>query len=909
MKRRWILWLLVIAFIWIIVTRFSDIQNLAKTLSEGQWQWLLGAALIQVLYYLAFSASYQSALKTVEVESRLRDLIPVVFGSLFVNVVAPAGGTAGAALFVDDAVRRGQSGARAAAGTLLQLIADFSAFTIILLVGMGYLLLQHDLQLFEVVGAILLLFMTLALSGILLLGLWRPASIGRLFTWIQGLINRLALRVRKDPILKDSWAVENSAEFTGAAVAIRQRPIQIFSTIGYTLIAHILALSVLYLLFRAFRQPVQFGPLVAGYAMGILFWIVSITPQGIGVVEGVMALVYTSLGIPGAVATTVSLVFRGLSFWIPLGLGFVLLRRVKSFRAGSRSLAEIWSVRIVAILTAVMGVINVFSAVTPSLRDRVMLIEGLFPLVVRQGGHLTAALAGFALLLLAGNLWRRKQTAWMMAIVVLVISAVSHLVKGLDYEEAALASGLAIWLFTLRSHFHARSDTPSIWQGFRVLAIALLFTLAYGVAGFYLLDRHYSVNFGFWAALRQTVAMFTAFYDPGLQPITGFGRFFAGSIYIIGAVSLGYALMMILRPVLFQPAGSETERVKAEGIVSRYGRSSLAHLLLLDDKAYFFTPGGSLIGYTVKGRMAVALGDPIGPVEDLLPAIEAFRVFCSRNDWRASFYQTVPDTFEAYQLSGFDSIYIGQEAIVELDVFSLDGRVNKGMRVPYNHVLKLGYQMVVHEPPHSASLIAELRSISDEWLTTMHGREKRFSLGWFDERYLQSVRIAAVHAPVVQTDVILKGSALFSDGTAARGDIVAFASLLPEYQLNEVSIDLMRRRDEIESGAMEFLFVSLFLWAKACGYSTFNLGLSALSGVGEKSDDPAIERMMHFIFENVNQFYNFKGLHAFKEKFHPNWSPRFLIYDGVANLPTAWLAVVQANSGESEFPLGIFRKP
>ena len=913
MKRRWIFWGLVIGFVWIVASRFADIKNLAKIISGGQWQWLLAAAAAQVIFYLAFAASYQAAFKTVKVESRLRDLIPVIFGSLFVNVVAPAGGTAGAALFIDDAARRGQSGARAAAGTLLQLVADFSAFVGVLIVGLVYLFSQHDLQLFEVIGAIILLLITVGLSSILLLGLWRPSALMRILKWVQRAVNNLAARFKRPPLLKEDWALENADGFTGAAAAIRMRPLKLAITIGYALIAHFLDLLVLYLLFRAFDQPIQLGPLVAGYAMGILFWIVSITPQGIGIVEGVMALVYTSLGIPGAIATTVSLVFRGLSFWIPLGLGFLSLRQVKSFGAGTRSLAEIWSVRIVALLTAVMGVINMISTVTPSLRGRVMLIESFSPLIVRQGGHLTAALAGFALLLLARNLWRRKRTAWVMAMAVLVISAVSHLIKGLDYEEAALAIGLAIWLFSLRSHFHARSDEPSIWQGLRVLATALVFTLAYGMAGFYLLDRHYSVNFGFWAALRQTIAMFTEFYDPGLQPITGFGRYFAVSIYIIGAISFGYALFMLLRPVLFRQSGSEAERTAAREIVQAYGRSSLAHMLLLDDKAYYFSPGGSLIGYTVKGRSAIALGDPVGPAEDLLRTIEAFRAYCVKNDWQPVFYQTMPDTLAAYKSAGFDAVYVGQEGVVDLKTFSLGGRANKGMRAPYNHIQKMGYQMIVHDPPHSVELMAELRSISDEWLTMMQGREKRFSLGWFDDHYLQGVRVAAVYASAVQ---IAEGDAatvrpvpdLAVPGSTSHGDITAFASLVPEYQLNEISIDLMRRRREIEPGTMEFLFASLFLWAKSCGFDTFNLGLSALSGVGEQAGDPVIERVMHFIYENVNQFYNFKGLHEFKEKFHPNWSPRFLICDGVANLPTAWLAVVQANSGDSEFPLSVLRK-
>jgi phosphatidylglycerol lysyltransferase len=107
---------------------------------------------------------------------------------------------------------------------------------------------------------------------------------------------------------------------------------------------------------------------------------------------------------------------------------------------------------------------------------------------------------------------------------------------------------------------------------------------------------------------------------------------------------------------------------------------------------------------------------------------------------------------------------------------------------------------------------------------------------------------------------------------------------------------------------MDFLFVSLFQWAKTRGCQGFNLGLSALSGVGEKPEDPALGRILHWIYEHVNQFYNFKGLHEYKEKFHPGWSPRYLVYPSTTNLAQAWVAVVQANSGDTNFILGFLKK-
>jgi phosphatidylglycerol lysyltransferase len=878
-KRRWILILLTLLFLWLVVSRFTELEQLKITLAQGKWELVLAAMLLQMVYFVVFAWSYQSAFYIVDIPSRTRDLIPVTLGSLFINVVIPAGGAGGAALFTESLARRGRPAVRAATGVLLQLIADYTAFTFLLIPGMVYLFIVHDLKDYEIATASVLLLIILALSGVLLMGIWKPAWLTRLFGWSQRTAIWVFGKLHRSLPLADDWAQRNAEEFNRAAAAVKIHPLRLVYTIVVALLAHLIDLTTLYVLFLAFNQPVSLGALVAGYAVGILFLIVSITPMGIGVVEGMMALVFTSLGIPGTVAATVTLAYRGLTFWIPMALGFFAIQRMRGFSPKRRSLTETWAVRFVAILVASMGVVNVLSAMTPSLTDRLAILMRVSPLEVRHGGHLTAALAGFALLLLAMNLARRKYVAWLLTLVVLGISVVSHLVKGLDYEEALLAGGLMILLWVMRAHFHARSDPPSIQQGLRVLGAAFLFTLAYGVLGFYLLDRHYSINFGFWAALRQTVVMFTQFYDPGLIPVTRFGRFFANSIYVVGAATIGYAGFMLLRPVFVRDKATPEERERAQTIVENYGCSTLARLLLFDDKRYFFSAGGSVIGYALVGRTAVTLGDPVGPEDDLLPSIQSYTALCQRNDWLPVFYQTLPQTLDAYRSSGFDALCVGNEGIVHLETFTLEGKEAKSFRTAVNKLTKNGHRFMIYPPPLEDDLLEELRAISDEWLTMMHGSEKRFSLGWFDDAYIRNSPIAAVHTP--------------------DGWISAFANIVPEYQLNERTIDLMRRRREVENGTMEYLFVSLFQWARSQGYQTFNLGLSALSGVGEQTDDPVIERVMHFIYEHVNQFYNFKGLHAFKEKFRPEWSPRYLIYPGSASLMQAWLAVTRANSGAS----------
>jgi phosphatidylglycerol lysyltransferase len=468
---------------------------------------------------------------------------------------------------------------------------------------------------------------------------------------------------------------------------------------------------------------------------------------------------------------------------------------------------------------------------------------------------------------------------WLLTLSILLISIPIHLLKGLDYEEAGLAAALAGLLIYLRPDFHARSDPPSVKQGLQTLLAALVFTLIYGVVGFYLLDRHFKVSFGLWAAVRQTIVMLTQFYDPGLQPVpvTLFGRYFAASIYVIGAVTIGYALFMILRPVLNHRTQTDEERLHAWEIVRAHGRTPLARYALFDDKLFFFTPGGSLISYVVENRVALALGDPIGPRQDIGPAITVFKEFCAKNDWLPAFYQVLPDDLDVYKSLDLDALPIGREAIVDLTCFTLDGSTNKTLRNSYNKMVRNGYHYDVIQPPYSARMLHELSYISNDWLTMHNAVEMRFSLGWFHENYLNTCPILLVRD--------------------REGFIEAFANLVTEFQANEIAVDLMRYRQYSESGLMDFLFVSLFQWARDQGYATFNLGLSALSGVGEHSDDPIMERALNFIYQNVNRIYNFRGLHSFKEKFHPVWAQRYLIYPGAPSLPMISAALVRANLG------------
>ncbi|KJH71920.1 hypothetical protein UH38_09310 [Aliterella atlantica CENA595] len=534
---------------------------------------------------------------------------------------------------------------------------------------------------------------------------------------------------------------------------------------------------------------------------------------------------------------------------------------------------------IAALVTALMGVVNLLSAVSLSYYDRIQWLDGFYTFPIRATGRMFAAITGFILLMLSANLLRRKRVAWLLTVGLLIISIISHLVKGLDYEESLLAGALIVQLLLMRNVFTANSDRPAITQGIKALIGALLFTLAYGIAGFYILDRQYSVNFDLQNAVSQTLAMFFTEDNAGLQPKTQFGEFFANSIYIIGFATLSYALIMLLRPVLLHDRSDAVDRKRAKAIAQEYGQSFLARLALLDDKAYYFSPSGaSTISYVAKGHSAIALGDPIGAIADRREAIIGFQHFCARNDWYPAFYQTSPDSIDLYKSLGFRSLQIGEEAIIDLHKFSLKGKANQNLRTAINRLTKTGHEFAFYTPPISDRILEQLKVVSNEWLQLMHGAEKRFSVGWFTDDYVRNSQVVAVHT--------------------SNGDICAFANIFPAYQGKEVTIDLMRRRLEVENGTMEFLFASMLQQYQKLGYDSFNLGLSALSGVGETKGSPHLERVLHYLSAHLNQFYSFEGLHSFKDKFNPQWQPRYLIYPTLTALPSIITCLVRADSGD-----------
>lgn len=857
MRHRLVILLLVCAGALAIYFQRHELLELRIALEQARLVPVLGAVACQLSLFVLMITLHLTAFRAVGAPVRWRTLALVWFTSLFVNLSVP--GT-GATAFVADAASRGIAPARATAALLLVRVCDLATFGLILLAGLTTLWLHGVLRPAESLAALGLFAMIGLWAGSLVLAHRAPRRLERLLTGLES---------HSRGRLKRGWGAEQAQHASTSAGALFAEPGRLLAPLGLAMAAHLMDLLCLAFLARAFGLHLTPGTLLSAFSVGLLFWIVAITPDGLGAVEGMMTVTFVALGVPVVKAAAVTLAFRGLALWLPLAVGAVLHLSRLHMR---RDLA----IRAISATTALMGLVNLLSGTLPALGLRLTFLRNHLPLEVRYGSRLATVLAAFALLLLAQGLLRRKQLAHRLTVVALALSVLAHLSKGLDWEEATLALGLLTALWMQRRQFIARSDGPTVYQGVKILVGALSFTLIYGVLGFWLLDRHFAFDFGFRAALEQTLAMFVSFSDPGPLPITRFGHWFSGSIYTVGATTMGYALFTLLQPVLLRQRATPAEREAARKIVEAHGASSLARFVLLPDKLYWFSPGGSVVGYALVGRSAVALGDSIGPATDSAAAIAGFLTFCAQNDWDPAFYQTLPDYLEDYRAAGLQALCIGNEAVVDVPKFTLAGGACKGLRGSVARLKKAGYTTEILVPPHPPELLRQLRLISDDWLHLQHGGEKCFSLGWFDETYLNDGPLIGVRE--------------------ATGKWVAFANIIPEYQKSETTIDLMRRHRDAPSGVMDFLFVALLDWAKEQGFASFNLGLAPLSGVGQDADDPLVERVLNLVFRRGGRFYSFEGLYAYKRKFQPSWEPRYLIYRSSLSLPQAAVAVVRADN-------------
>jgi phosphatidylglycerol lysyltransferase len=286
--------------------------------------------------------------------------------------------------------------------------------------------------------------------------------------------------------------------------------------------------------------------------------------------------------------------------------------------------------------------------------------------------------------------------------------------------------------------------------------------------------------------------------------------------------------------------------------------------------------GDAFIMYAVEGRSWIAMGDPVGPDSRWSELIWKFRELSDRYGGRTIFYEVAQEHLHLYLDIGLSLLKLGDEARIALADFTLQGAARKGLRYTKRKLEKEGCRFDVIQPPAAAGYMDELKKISDAWLAEKDTHEKGFSLGFFQPDYIRQCPAALV---------------------IRNGRIEAFANLWLGAQSEELSVDLMRYLPDAADGLMEYLFVNLMLWGKEQGIRWFNMGMAPLSGLENRALAPLWNRLGAFVFRHGEHFYNFQGLRKYKEKFNPQWRPKYLAAPGGLSLPQTFTNLATLISG------------
>ncbi len=692
------------------------------------------------------------------------------------------------------------------------------------------------------IGGIIFLVEPLAIPALLHLPLHSARPLGAIFLLV--ILGYLVWSgMKREPLRIRDWEFT----FPGTRLSLLQMAVSavdwaLAGAVFYAVVPHVPGLS----------YPTVLGIFILAQATGLL----SNIPGGLGVFEAV-ALVLLTDRLPAAAVLGSLLAYRGIYYLLPLGVAAVMLaahevhQRREDVRRVARAFgrwAPVIAPQLLAFLTFLGGAILLFSGATPAVHSRLRVLNDFLPLPLIEASHFLASMAGVGLLLLARGLQRRLDAAYDLTVALLSAGIIFSLLKGGDYEEAtALVIMLAALLPSHRYFYRKASLTNEPFTPGWIVAIALVLAGSIWLGFFTYRHVNYASEIWWRFALRADAP-----------------RFLRASVGATLAVVL-VAFARLLRPAPPEPTLPDAAALARARAVLRTSPDTAGNLALLGDKALLFSESGNaFLMYGVEGRTWVAMGDPVGPEEEWTELLWRFREICDRHEGWTVFYQIRTDDLHLYLDLGLTLLKLGEEARVRLESFSLEGGGRKGMRRVRNRLEKEGCEFRVLGERQVGEIMAELKTVSDSWLSEKRTREKGFSLGRFDPDYLRNFPAA-----VVRRD----------------GRIIAFANLWPGGALDELSVDLMRYTPDAPEDVMEFLFIELMLWGKEQGYRWFNLGMAPLSGLENRALAPLWNRLGALVFRYGENFYSFQGLRQYKEKFDPVWQPKYLASPGGLALP------------------------
>jgi len=309
-----------------IIGRIAEVESILNTLSTGKGRFLFLAILIELLLLIIIAATYKAIFRAMGVEETLGRLVLMAVAANFVNIVAPVAGIGGMAIFINETRQSGISLGRGTVASVLYILYDYAGFLSVLMVGLIVLFRRNNITAAEISASIILLLIAISLAIILFLGTRSPKKLGDTLAWAARFVNKLVKPFIRHNFLQERRAYEFAQEASNGLQELRQTPKHLLLPIYWALGHKALLITILFLVFLAFDAPYSFGTLIAAFSIAHLFVIVSPTPSGIGIVEGVLTLVLRSFYLPLGTAAVIALAYRGITFWFPLGIGFIAFR-------------------------------------------------------------------------------------------------------------------------------------------------------------------------------------------------------------------------------------------------------------------------------------------------------------------------------------------------------------------------------------------------------------------------------------------------------------------------------------------------------------------------------------------------------------------------------------------------------
>jgi lysylphosphatidylglycerol synthetase-like protein (DUF2156 family) len=534
--------------------------------------------------------------------------------------------------------------------------------------------------------------------------------------------------------------------------------------------------------------------------------------------------------------------------------------------------------RLAAVAIALAGVVNLASAVTPPFRNRLDFAFDVVPLSVSQAASALVALAGLALLALARGVRRGQRQAWTVALGLLVGTGVLHLVQGGGLEEAVIALAVAWFLLVNRSSFPGAVDRPSRRKGgLALLAAAVVVTVVTTTSMEVALALHSETRpLGLVRALEAVAGRMV-----GLRTVPlphRLDAFLAPTLFAIGLGLAVVALVLAFRPVVDRRLVGADSQHRARDIVRRHGQGTLDYFALRHDKVHFFD-GDSVVAYAVYGGVCLVSPDPIGPEAERDRLWSSFRAFVDNHGWTLAVLGAGEDWLPTYRSSGMHDLYLGDEGVVDITRFSLQGGRNKGLRQAVNRIARYGYTISFHDPMHLDPALADgLREVMTRSRRGDVERGFSMTLGrLFDPR-----------------DVGL----LLAVATAADGTPVAFCQYVPAPGINGYSLDLMRRDDgDHPNGLLDFVIVETIEHLRQLGMQGLGLNFATMRSVlAGETGDGLHRRVERWMLRRMSSSMQIESLWRFNAKYDPDWQPRYAVYQSPEQAPAVAVAIARAES-------------